>query len=445
MRKKFYLLVSITLLFVSCSEYHGSDIDIADLSAPESFNYNMNKNVSLTFEVTNGAISKRSTTKQAIHIGEVVKFYIDFEDQKRVLIGTAMTNKDNNINLNVKIPEHINVIRANVADNKSEVEVKEDPSKDIYIDVVRDNNGSDVASYTYNNKKENSITKRRFGRWFRDQDRDGVIDRLDAYPKDSKRAFEYFFPGMGRKGTLAFEDKWPNKGDYDFNDLIVDYSIKWVYSSTGALVDIAPTYELRAVGGSMAKGFAIILKNVKSSDIDSVKGNSITNGLFDINVNGTEKSQPAIIPIFDDAHSLLGGESGTAINSDSNMPMFKSKKLEVKLTLKKPLIVPGLIVYYDHFIVVDKNRGHEIHRPGHKPTALADQSLFGTEDDVNNIYRTAENLPWALDIPVSWTYPKEGVSITDAYPKFGTWAQSGGSSYNPWFVRFATPENLYMK
>jgi hypothetical protein len=27
-------------------------------------------------------------------------------------------------------------------------------------------------------------------------------------------------------GTLAFEDLWPSTGDYDFNDLVVDYDFK---------------------------------------------------------------------------------------------------------------------------------------------------------------------------------------------------------------------------
>jgi hypothetical protein len=29
-------------------------------------------------------------------------------------------------------------------------------------------------------------------------------------------------------GTLAYEDLWPSKGDYDFNDLVVDYDFNIV-------------------------------------------------------------------------------------------------------------------------------------------------------------------------------------------------------------------------
>ena len=38
---------------------------------------------------------------------------------------------------------------------------------------------------------------------------------------DKNKSFNSFFPVQGKTGTLAFEDLWPAKGDYDFNDLVI--------------------------------------------------------------------------------------------------------------------------------------------------------------------------------------------------------------------------------
>ena len=53
-----------------------------------------------------------------------------------------------------------------------------------------------------------------------DSDNDGVLDSDDSYPDDVERAFINFVPVSG-KNTLAFEDRWPHKGDYDMNDLVL--------------------------------------------------------------------------------------------------------------------------------------------------------------------------------------------------------------------------------
>jgi len=56
--------------------------------------------------------------------------------------------------------------------------------------------------------------------WLTDSDGDGIQDADDDFPNDPARAFINFFPAAGY-GSLAFEDLWPGKGDYDFNDLVV--------------------------------------------------------------------------------------------------------------------------------------------------------------------------------------------------------------------------------
>jgi hypothetical protein len=52
-----------------------------------------------------------------------------------------------------------------------------------------------------------------------DDDGDGITDPYDVYPSNGKLAAETAYHGY-----IAFEDQWPAKGDYDFNDLVASYS-----------------------------------------------------------------------------------------------------------------------------------------------------------------------------------------------------------------------------
>ena len=93
---------------------------------------------------------------------------------------------------------------------------------------------------------------------------------------------------------------------------------------------------------------------------------------------------------------------------------------------------------YNPFLIVDKTRGKEVHLAGQQPTNLADVTLFGTwaddSDPANGkYYQTVTNLPWALDLPVSFEYPVEQVEITSAYNHFIEWAESAGASYPDWY------------
>jgi len=42
-------------------------------------------------------------------------------------------------------------------------------------------------------------------------------------------------------------------------------------------------------------------------------------------------------------------------------------------------------------------------------------------------------LPWAINIPVEFVWPKEKVEIIKGYLKFKDWAESGGSVYPDWY------------
>ncbi|RZK79035.1 MAG: DUF4114 domain-containing protein [Pedobacter sp.] len=87
-----------------------------------------------------------------------------------------------------------------------------------------------------------------------DGDGDGIPDAIDEYPTDPLRAYTRYYPSEFVWGTTAFEDNWPNEGDYDLNDLVVSYRYKFAMNSFNQLVDIIGEYKPLAAATGAAKG-----------------------------------------------------------------------------------------------------------------------------------------------------------------------------------------------
>jgi LruC domain-containing protein len=286
-----------------------------------------------------------------------------------------------------------------------------------------------------------------------DTDGDGVDDELDDYPNDPTRAFDVYYPNSTDWGTFAFEDLWPGKGDYDFNDLVLDYHYKSVLSSANQLVDLYIDYSVRAVGASLINGFGILIEG-DPTNVQSVTGQNFTEDYLTIAANGTEENQSnTVIIFFDNAFSMIGSSGGGFVNTVPTIPYVDpdTNQLHVAFNVSSTRVVSNRVAPYNPFIIVDKTRGIEVHLAGEEPTDLVDTALFGTwADDTNpaegKYYQTLNNLPWAIDLPVSFDYPVEQVQIIDAYNFFADWAESGGNLYDDWYedlTGYRNTENIY--
>jgi LruC domain-containing protein len=285
-----------------------------------------------------------------------------------------------------------------------------------------------------------------------DADNDGVDDDLDDYPNDPDRAFNVYYPNKTDWGTLAFEDLWPGEGDYDFNDLVLDYHFKSVLNSSNQLVEFFMDYSTRAVGASLINGFALMLGG-DPANINSVTGSQMTENYISLNSNGTEQNQSkTVVFLFDNAFNTIGSSGSQFVNTKEDVPYVDPDTSQLVVTYTDPVStdITGTAPY-NPFIVVDKTRGKEVHLAGNVPTDLVDTGLFGTWADdsdpaTGKYYQTANNLPWALDLPVSFDYPVEQVEILNAYNHFREWAESGGSVYDDWYEDnsgYRNDENIY--
>jgi len=270
-----------------------------------------------------------------------------------------------------------------------------------------------------------------------DTDGDGVDDDLDDYPTDPTRAFNVYYPNETDWGTFSFEDLWPGKGDYDFNDLILDYQFKSVLNSSNELVEFFTDYSVRAIGASLKNGFAFMLSG-DPANVASITGTTITESYLSLNANGTEQNQTnTVIFLFDNAFNMIGNSGSSFINTMPNIAYVEPDTNQLHVLFTNAVENTGSAPY-NPFMVVGGDRGVEVHLAGKEPTALANQALFGTYADdsdpaTGKYYQTENNLPWALDIPVKFDYPVELVQIINAYNFFQDWGESGGSTHTDWY------------
>lgn len=253
-----------------------------------------------------------------------------------------------------------------------------------------------------------------------DSDGDGIVDFYDEYPNDGNRAYDTYTPSIYGWGSYAFEDLWPHQGDYDFNDMVVNYRYINIMNSNDLIVETKLLLKIKNVGGSFHNGFGIEL-DMDESLIESFTGALLTEGIISTDGKGLENNQakPVVIP-FDDAWNQV--DSG---------------EMEFIITFTNPISVNELGTF-NPFIFINGERGREVHLSDMPPTSLMNTSYFGTEDDDSDpgsgrYYKNSVNLPWGIDIIHDFIYLKEKQAIINGYNRFAEWAESGGQSYPDWY------------
>jgi LruC domain-containing protein len=255
-----------------------------------------------------------------------------------------------------------------------------------------------------------------------DTDGDGVVDNLDEYPKDALKAFNNY-SSTGAGASVAFEDQWPLIGDFDVNDMVVDYKYNVVTNARNRVVQVIADYSLRAAGGDFVNGFGV------EFPISAKTVSSLTGATFEA---GQEK---AVIILFTNMHTEIETR-----NTDPDVAYSAPKTYHVSFDVADGPTLNDFGLDYNPFLftMVGESR-REVHLVGKLPTNLADKTLFGTGDDNTNAalgryYITKNGFPYAISVPLtSFSYPKERKDIGQAYTHFADWALSGGKAYQDWY------------
>ncbi|MCO4795629.1 MAG: LruC domain-containing protein [Bacteriovoracaceae bacterium] len=275
-----------------------------------------------------------------------------------------------------------------------------------------------------------------------DSDGDGVTDAEDAYPQDGDRSYDNFFPLEGRNGVLLFEDSWPHMGDYDFNDLVLEYNFNYISNSIDQVKEIKAKITIKATGASQNNGVAIMF-NTKATNVESVTGSLISEDYISLNINGTEEGiDQAVVILCDNVNKFLPKFSNVY---HMNIQPYT---FEVSIVFTSPINRSLLgAPPYRPFLIKNLDRSSEIHQVDYVPTRKHNKGRFNKGDDSSDpesglYYKNTENMPWVLNVPFPIAHPKEKVPIYDAYYYFSLWALSGGTNYKDWYFQSSDRINL---
>ncbi len=283
-----------------------------------------------------------------------------------------------------------------------------------------------------------------------DTDHDGIPDTEDAAPNDPSYAFVSHGPSANEYGTLAFEDAFPSKGDYDMNDMVINYNFEERSNAAHKVTQLRATLILKAMGASYRNGFGFELP-IAPSKVASATGMKIKENIVNISGNGTEAGQNrAVIIALDNGYNLMSTPGGGFVNTEKDKALVKYDTIRLVINFSEPIEKSVLgSAPYNPFIYVNRERGREVHLPGKTPTSLANTAYFKTADDNTGngrYYQTKKLLPWAINITQVFNYPIEKIAVNKAFLKFNQWAESNGVQYKDWYKNkknYRAPEKIY--
>jgi LruC domain-containing protein len=259
-----------------------------------------------------------------------------------------------------------------------------------------------------------------------DSDNDGVLDDYDIAPNDANVASATYLPAYDKYATYAFEDLWPYKGDYDFNDLVVSHNATVMMNGEKMVTKVKYDLIIRAIGARFNNDLSLSFTDPQRSM--TVANITPANVKYEV-IAVDDLSEISLLRV----KELFN--SSDLINTDESQPFKEPIQVSIELTFDGSISASNFKV--DEYLRINQEPGRELHKPGQPYTSLIDLNMLGDGDDdtkagINKYYKTTDNLPWVLEIPTEWEYPREGTDITKAYPKFKAFAQ--GDSQEAWYT-----------
>lgn len=260
-------------------------------------------------------------------------------------------------------------------------------------------------------------------------------------------------------GTLMFEDLWPAYGDYDFNDLVLNYKIQ-LYMNNKNMVDaMLIGIRVKAVGGSIPYDIYLRMTGVRGGQIDEVEpyfsqNAPATADMVQLNPGNSVK-EPAVF-LFRDTKTRNNNPAGAVyVNTEWGYEVPESQLAQVSYQVYFRNSIKLEDVTFDTFDFflgrADEAGGGlmEIHRGGFAPTEYGRAAYERLREGNTNIdgadyYYSNDGLVWGINIPADVQHAYENVDFLKAYPGFARWARSGGATDTDWYLH-GVSENLVDK
>lgn len=236
-----------------------------------------------------------------------------------------------------------------------------------------------------------------------------------------------YFPSASSYYLVGYEDLYPEKGDYDFNDLTVAYQVRYGLNSDSEVVTIRGTAYLITRGAGFDHDWHLQIPLpvnttatytcttflVPGDDYSFQDCSSSGSGY----INGN-----ADIQVFSNTADIFPDPLGkTFTNTLKEQSFVKGPKSTFRVDLDAPLLASSIgDAPFDPYLFV--------HNTGEKIQLL----------QVNPAFKDVNGFPFGMLMPVDWLPPLEYFSISTIYPLFDSFVASEGSQNVDWYDTLLT-------
>lgn len=249
---------------------------------------------------------------------------------------------------------------------------------------------------------------------------------------ESQTTIWSYYPSSDTYYVAAFEDLFPAKGDYDFNDLVVAYQLKVGSNSQQQVKFIRGNGYLIARGAEYDHDFYLGLElpagvsGVSSVSFFEMGSLTVAAGYPKVAVFAGDTQ----LKLVENVASVYYDGNSTYVNTFADQAIVQGPRFEFELALDQPANFDvALQAPFDPFIFVH-DTGYEIHTVDHAPR-------LATSDNVSSghtQFRDINGYPFAMLLNEEWMPPLAGVDMGLAYPEFIEHVISEGNTKPGWFL-----------
>ncbi len=384
------------------------DPNVFLIDAPADFDWACIKGTGITVNIKNSGQITSALDSTLVEL---------YDDQNVLL--DALTIYEGIAEFNVRIPTSVEQLTLKVLATGESVQINPDA---LTIDYVV----PDVSALSFVKN---------------DLDGDGLFDDFDVSPTNpdvsvlvgSSSVIDNLKSAQGRNTSTSsyviFEDLWPSKGDYDFNDLVAKTTFSWTRGKGNYIEEINVVCNVEWIGAGLELGLGFELFEAKGTNLYYL-GDVIAD--------------------------IQGAENDDAVRNGviafSRVQDVGTSEIEFNITLREKQFKEFVFVPY---LFRTNDPGHQVRPFGAPPTQSQDLSMFRSYDDASPnswsweegkkfsyplkgneaFYRTREIYPWGIEFISSKKFQpcKESINILNEYPTFKDWAESGGKNAKDWY------------
>lgn len=259
-----------------------------------------------------------------------------------------------------------------------------------------------------------------------DLDFNDMIFMITATPKVSTANIPVVGKGAAiNGGTLMFEYLYPNAGDYDMNDVIVEYEFVKKFNVNNELTELTYRFWPMHYGASYDDDF-----------------------YFTSSVTG--KSPSEAVRVFTAAQLREGARINEAVVARMiDLPYMVERTIAIDPKVQKIMSNDFNKSDFNPFIFVH-NTGHEVHMVNDKFVGVDGAVEITAPKELRNYYPMRYDMdgtyfPFAMNIPLRYTDSsytrfrpvKESVRIEKEYARFLDWMVSNGQEYMEWYFYYS--------